>query len=90
MRKHPKIQKFYFGLIGGNIRTLREFRGISRRALATKVGIDYGKLGRIEGGRNLGQDDTIGDISRQLEISIKELLDYHKIADKYEKYEKLE
>ena len=56
------------------IRAWREYRGLSQRALAAKVGIDQSMVARWEAGRNLPRLPELRRLGEALGISVDTLI----------------
>lgn len=68
--------------IAEQLRTWREARGLSQRALADRAGVGFASIGRIETGR---QDPTVGlltRLARALKLTVAELIGEGKPARK--------
>ena len=59
-------------LLGAEIRRLREEKGWTLRELASKVGLDFGYIGKIERGEN-ARVETYRSIAAALGISLSTL-----------------
>jgi len=61
---------------GGNLKKLRELKGLSLRALAANCELDDSQISKIENGKTNIQLSTIFELAKGLEIEAKELLDF--------------
>ena len=69
-------------LLGMRVREVRKLRGLSQERLAEKVGIDPKQISRIEGGRSAPSFETLESIARDLQVEMKDLLDFqHLVAE---------
>lgn len=64
-------------LLGMRIREVRKLRQLSQEKLAEKVGVDPKQISRIEGGKSAPPLDTLEAIARNLQVEMKDLLDFH-------------
>jgi len=62
-------------LIGDKIRKTRELQGISQQDLAARCNFEKSNLSRIEAGRTNLTIKTLFKISKELQTTIKELVD---------------
>lgn len=58
---------------GAAIRSLRQTKGMSRGALATRVGCSYSHIYNIETGRKLFTVELAALIARELEVSVDQI-----------------
>ncbi len=58
---------------GGNLRDLREKKGISLRVLANKIGVSAAFLSDIELGRRFPSDDRIEMLAAEIGVSAEDL-----------------
>ena len=63
-----------FEKIGMRIKALREKRGLSQEALATRAGISRGYLARLETGRHEPTLTMLGKIAKALRAKTTDLL----------------
>lgn len=63
-------------LLGTRIREVRKLRQLSQERLAEKVGVDPKQISRIEGGKSAPSLDTLESIARNLQVDMKDLLDF--------------
>jgi transcriptional regulator with XRE-family HTH domain len=59
-----------FKMIGNNIRSIRESKGLSMEAVANEANIEYRQLGRIERGEGNTTIATLLKISWALKVDI--------------------
>jgi transcriptional regulator with XRE-family HTH domain len=59
-----------FKIIGNNIRTIRESKGLSMEAVANEANIEYRQLGRIERGEGNTTVATLLKLSWALKVDI--------------------
>ncbi len=58
---------------GGNLRELREKKGISLRVLAKKIGVSAAFLSDIELGRRFPSDERIEMLAAEIGVSVEDL-----------------
>ena len=63
-------------LLGMRIREVRKLRSLSQEKLAEMVGVDPKQISRIEGGKSAPSLDTLDAIARDLQVEMKDLLDF--------------
>ena len=69
-------------LLGARIKEIRKQRQLSQERLAEKVGVEPKQISRIEGSKSSPSMDTLEAIARELQVEMKDLLDYqHLKAD---------
>ena len=68
-------------LLGARIREVRKSRQLSQEKLAEKVGVEPKQISRIEGGKSSPSMDTLEAIARELQVEMKDLLDYQHLID---------
>jgi transcriptional regulator with XRE-family HTH domain len=69
-------------LLGARIKEVRKARQLSQEKLAEKVGVEPKQISRIEGSKSSPSIDTLEAIARELQVEMKDLLDYqHLKAD---------
>jgi transcriptional regulator with XRE-family HTH domain len=71
MAKAVRIRR----ILAGNVRRLREAKGLSQGALAADAGIYQELISRIENGAANPELDTLGKIAAALGVHPHELLD---------------
>ena len=69
-------------LLGMRIREIRKLRQLSQEKLAEKVGVDPKQISRIEGGKSSPSMDTLDSIARELQVEMKDLLDFQHLQNK--------
>ncbi|MDR6720891.1 helix-turn-helix transcriptional regulator [Paenibacillus sp. 2003] len=62
-------------LVGGNIRTTRQKRGLSQERLALKAGLNTSYLGQIERGEKSPTISVIDKIASALDVNIKDIFE---------------
>ena len=60
--------------VGQNIRKLREAKGLKQNELAEKLGIGRSYLSRIERGSSVVHLELAGDIAKELECTIYDII----------------
>ena len=68
-------------LLGARIREIRKARQLSQERLAEKVGLEPKQISRIEGAKSSPSMDTLESIARELQVEMKDLLDYQHLKD---------
>ena len=68
-------------LLGARIREVRKARQLSQERLAEKVGLEPKQISRIEGGKSSPSMDTLEAIARELQVEMKDLLDYQHLQE---------
>jgi len=68
-------------LLGARIREVRKLRQLSQERLAEKVGLEPKQISRIEGGKSSPSMDTLEAIARELQVDMKDLLDYQHLQE---------
>lgn len=68
-------------LLGTRIREIRKSRQLSQERLAEKVGVEPKQISRIEGGKSSPSMDTLEAIARELQVEMKDLLDFQHLTD---------
>ena len=68
-------------LLGLRVREVRKLRGLSQEKLAEKVGLEPKQISRIEGGKSYPSMDTLEGIARELQVDMKELLDFQHLVE---------
>ena len=68
-------------LLGARIREVRKARQLSQERLAEKVGLEPKQISRIEGGKSSPSMDTLEAIARELQVDMKDLLDYQHLQE---------
>ncbi len=68
-------------LLGARIREVRKARGVTQEWLAEKVGVDPKQISRIEGGKSFPSMDTLESIAINLQVEMKDLLDFGHLAE---------
>lgn len=63
-------------LLGARVKEIRKTRQLSQERLAEKVGLEPKQISRIEGGKSSPSMDTLEAIARELQVEMKDLLDY--------------
>ena len=66
-------------LLGLRVREVRKLRGLSQERLAEKVGVEPKQISRIEGGKSAPAFDTLEAIAINLQVEMKDLLDFQHI-----------
>ena len=64
-------------LLGLRIKEVRNRNKVSQASLAERVGIDPKHLSRIEVGKSSPSMKTLGKLSDELDVEIKELFEFH-------------
>ena len=62
--------------VGAQIQSLRKHRNVSQEELAARVGIDAKSLSRIERGMHYPSLDTLEKIQVELDVEMKDFLDF--------------
>lgn len=73
--KSPKNKKFLLKL-GEHIRTIRVSKNITQEQLANEIGAEISQISRIERGIISTSISNLHNISKVLDIPLKELLDF--------------
>lgn len=73
--KSPKNKKFLLKL-GEHIRTIRVSKNITQEQLANEIGAEISQISRIERGIISTSISNLHNISKVLNIPLKELLDF--------------
>lgn len=68
-------------LLGARIKEVRKLRQLSQEKLAEKVGVEPKQISRIEGGKSSPSMDTLEAIARELQVEMKDLLDFQHLQD---------
>jgi len=68
-------------LLGMRIREVRKIRQLSQEKLAAMVGVEPKQISRIEGGKSAPTLDTLDAIARELQVEMKDLLDFQHLKD---------
>ena len=68
-------------LLGARVREVRKARGATQEWLAEKVGVDPKQISRIEGGKSFPSMDTLESIAVNLQVEMKDLLDFRHLAE---------
>ena len=68
-------------LLGARVKEVRKLRQLSQERLAEKVGVEPKQISRIEGGKSSPSMDTLEAIARELQVEMKDLLDFHHLRD---------
>jgi transcriptional regulator with XRE-family HTH domain len=63
-------------LLGARIKELRKARGLSQEQLAEQIDVDPKFISRIEVGKNAPSLETMENISRVLNMEIKDLFEF--------------
>ena len=63
-------------LLGNNIRTIRQIKGISQEALAMKLNISQAAYSKMENGLIVLTDERLEIILKELNISHETVLDF--------------
>ena len=62
--------------VGVQIQSIRKYRNVSQEELAARVGIDAKSLSRIERGMHYPSLDTLEKIQVELDVEMKDFLDF--------------
>ena len=62
--------------VGAQIQSIRKHRNVSQEELAARVGIDAKSLSRIERGMHYPSLDTLEKIQVELDVEMKDFLDF--------------
>ena len=68
--------------LGLRIKELREKRGLTQLKLAEILNMEASNLSKIERGVQIPKEESLENISKALEVEVKELFDYSHLADK--------
>jgi len=68
-------------LLGARIKEIRKERQLSQERLAEKVGVEPKQISRIEGSKSSPSMETLEAIARELQVEMKDLLDYQHLKD---------
>ena len=68
--------------LGLRIKELREKRGLTQLKLAEILNMEASNLSKIERGVQIPKEESLENISKALEVEVKELFDYSHFADK--------
>ena len=68
--------KSYFIEFGQNLRKIRKSKGLSQHQLASNCEVDRAKISQIENGNEDFFLETLIEISRGLNIQLKDLFDF--------------
>lgn len=71
-------------LVGKRIKQIRESKGIKQVELAELINVEPTNLSKIEKGVHLPKEESIGKITRALNIEIKELFDFKHLRSRDE------
>ena len=69
--------------LGLRIKELREKRGLTQLKLAEILNMEASNLSKIERGVQIPKEESLENISKALEVEVKELFNYGHFADKY-------
>lgn len=73
--KSPK-NKIFLLKLGEHIRTIRVSKNITQEQLANEIGVEISQISRIERGIISTSISNLHNISRVLDIPLKDLLDF--------------
>ncbi len=78
-------------LLGKRVKELRKAKGLTQEKLSEQLNIDPKQLSRIEVGKSFPSFDTLENLSRVLEVEMKELFEFeHHIKSPLEMRKEIE
>lgn len=72
--KIPKGRSYEAVMIGQQIRHIRRMKDISQQALADKISVTLGWMGRVERGVHLPNLKLLSKIAKALQVRVKDLI----------------